>query len=143
MWDSRPGALPALFSSRLSHVLRGLPRKTRPWDECALSPCYPLLYGKAVASVQGSARKTGPWDEQEAKALTQEVQRYMELKQGARAQRAAVAGQVLRSVFCLMWQLNLGYVELKQGARAQWAAVAVTFAVSCSGRGNLTCDAGR
>jgi hypothetical protein len=45
--------------------------------------------------MQGSARKTGPWDEEEATALTREVQKYMELKQGARAQRAAVAGQVV------------------------------------------------
>lgn len=44
--------------------------------------------------MQGSARKTGPWDEDEATALTREVQKYMELKQGARAQRAALPGQV-------------------------------------------------
>ena len=50
--------------------------------------------------MQGSARKTGPWDAQEAEALTREVQRYMELKQGARAQRAAVAGQVIHTVPC-------------------------------------------
>lgn len=48
--------------------------------------------------VQGSARKMGPWDDEEAAALTREVQRYMEAKQGAKAQRAAVAGQVCLSV---------------------------------------------
>jgi hypothetical protein len=47
-----------------------------------------------LAPVQGSARKTGPWDEEEATALTREVQKYMELKQGAKAQRAALPGQV-------------------------------------------------
>lgn len=85
---------------------------------------HDAVFSKPVARVQGSARKTGPWDEQEAKALTQEVQRYMELKQGARAQRAAVAGQVTRSVCRQMWQLDLWYMDLEQGARAQRAAVA-------------------
>lgn len=43
---------------------------------------------------QGAARKIGPWDDEEAAALTREVQRYMDFKQGARAARATVIGQV-------------------------------------------------
>lgn len=53
-----------------------------------------MMMFSCLCCTQGSARKTGPWDDEEAAALTREVQKYMEVKQGARAQRASMPGQV-------------------------------------------------